>query len=126
MAKTQKVTPNPADARRLADAALADLDRARQSIERLSATIEAPAKGAFNAAADPAAWRAAHRSGSPSKLDTDAELRAFVMERIKTLTYDQIVQAVAAAFPPGRRTSRSTLSRWFRRNGGQAAGASTG
>ena len=130
MAKTQKVPPNPADAKRLAGAALADLNRARQSIERLSAAVEAPVKGVFNAPSntctDLASWRAAHRSGTPSKLDTDAELRAFVLSRITTLTYDQIVQAVAANFPPDRRISRSSLSRWWRRQSKPGAAASIG
>lgn len=67
-----------------------------------------------------------HRPGIPSRLDTDAELRAFVLDRIETLTYDQIVQAVAAAFPPERRTSRSSLSRWFRSQSRQRREASTG
>lgn len=74
---------------------------------------------------DPAEWRASHRSGNPLRLDTASVLRAFVLERIEALTYDQIMQAGAAAFPPDRRTSRSTLSRWFRSQNRSVAGAST-
>ncbi|WP_374394585.1 hypothetical protein [Tabrizicola sp.] len=122
--------PSRANAKCLAASALADLDRARRSVELLSSELEGGVKAAFNdplnTGTDLAAWRAAHRSGTPSKLDTDAELRAFVLNLIETLTYDQIVQAVEAAFPPDQRTSRSSLSRWFRRQREPRAGVSIG
>lgn len=54
---------------------------------------------------DQAEWRAPHGSGNPSRLDTDSEHHAFVLDRIGTLTYDQIVPAVVATSPPDRRTS---------------------
>ena len=130
MAKAAQLKPGRSDAKRLAAAALADLDRARAAMAQLSAGLEGSINGPFNApsnaAADLSVWRAAHRSGSPSRLDADPELRAFVLSRIATLTYDQIVQAVAASFPPARRISRSSLSRWWRRQNGLQARASIG
>lgn len=122
--------PHRAVPAQLAAAALADLDRARDAVARIAEDAKGQFKVPFKAPSNPPAslaeWRAAHRSGTPSRLDTDAELRAFVLARIDTQTYDQIVQAVASAFPPERRVSRSTLSRWFRRQRGAPAGASIG
>ncbi|MEZ5796939.1 MAG: hypothetical protein R3D63_05275 [Paracoccaceae bacterium] len=105
------------EAKCLAAEALAEIDRARDRIANLSARLEGEVEDPFNPSSMPAlaAWRAAHRSGTPSKLDTDSELRAFVLARIDTLTFVQIVLAVTAHFPPERRTSVSALTRWFRR-----------
>jgi hypothetical protein len=61
--------------------------------------------------------RRLHLPGSPSKLATDSELRAFVLARIEVMTFDQVVRAVAESFPPGRRISRSALHRWWHRRG---------
>lgn len=82
-----------------------------------------PVEGPVQAAASdlpairqpPDPWRAAHRPGQPSKLDTDAELAAFVRARLDRLTFPQIAAEVAAAFPPGRRTSSSAIHRWWHR-----------
>ena len=52
--------------------------------------------------------------GGVSKIEADPELRAFVLEHIYTLTYQQISDKVAQKFPPDRRTSVSALSRWWR------------
>lgn len=57
--------------------------------------------------------RRAHRSGRPAKLDADPELRAFVMARIDRLTFPEFAQAVAEAFPPNRRVSKSTIHKWW-------------
>jgi hypothetical protein len=59
--------------------------------------------------------RRQRRTGVPSKLDTDAELRAFVLARADTLTYAELASAVAKAFPPARRLSTSSIARWLRR-----------
>ena len=89
----------------------------------LEAAINTPSKGherAVDADDARAAWRAAHRSGYPPKLDADPELRAFVLERIDRLTFGEIAAEVAAQFPLERRVSRSTLHRWWRANEGAA------
>jgi hypothetical protein len=56
--------------------------------------------------------RRLHRSGHPSRIDSDPELGTFIRARIDTMTYLEIIAAVAAAFPPERRIGRSALSRW--------------
>lgn len=64
-----------------------------------------------------AARRRAHRSGVPSKIDTDPELRAFIIARIATMKFTEIEAEVRANFPPDRHTSKSALSRWWIREG---------
>ena len=66
--------------------------------------------------------RAAHRVGSPSPIDTDPELTAFIRARIDRLTFKEIAADIAAHFPPERRASVSGLHRWFYRQRRQAAG----
>ncbi len=60
--------------------------------------------------------RRLHRSGRPSNLVSDPDLLAFVIARIGTMTFAEIVVDVAAHFPPERRTCISALSRWWRAN----------
>ena len=64
-----------------------------------------------------AAHRRAHRPGIPAKIDSDPELRAFILARLDTRTFTQICDEAAAHFPPDRRTSLSALSRWWQRKG---------
>jgi hypothetical protein len=75
----------------------------------LEGGVQGPAQGA--------AWRASHRPGTPSRIETDPELRAFVLARIDRLTFDAVVSEIAAHFPPERRTSRAALYRWWHRHG---------
>lgn len=89
---------------------LADLDTAL--VGALEGGVEGPVEGP-----SAAAHRRAHRPGVPSRLATDAELRAFVLARIDALTFDQLAVEIAAAFPPERRVSRSSLHRWWHRHG---------
>ena len=65
--------------------------------------------------------RAAHRVGSPSRIDTDPDLTAFIRARIDRLTFNEIATEIAAQFPPERRASVSGLHRWFHRQRRQAA-----
>lgn len=51
--------------------------------------------------------------GQPFKIDTDPELKAFVMARIFERTYQQIAQDIASEFPPDRHVSRSSIARWW-------------
>lgn len=60
--------------------------------------------------------RRAHRSGVPPRINSDPELEAFIRARIGHMTFAQIIAAVAATFPPNRRTSMSALSRWWKAN----------
>ena len=59
------------------------------------------------------AWRAAHRPGRPSRIASDPEVEAFVLDRIEVMTYAEIVAAVAARFPKARHISSSGLQRWW-------------
>ena len=64
-----------------------------------------------------AAHRAAHKSGFPAKIEADPEVKAFIQARLDTLTFDDIVAEVKAAFPPERHVSRSSLHRWWHKTG---------
>ncbi|CAM3391829.1 hypothetical protein SAMN04488021_1814 [Paracoccus aminovorans] len=58
---------------------------------------------------------AAHRPGRPGKIALDPELRAFIEARLSHMTFAEIEAAVAAQFPPDRRTSLSAIHRWWQR-----------
>ena len=64
-----------------------------------------------------AAHRRAHVPGIPPKIDSDPELRAFIIARIATMKFTEIEAEVRANFPPDRHTSKSALSRWWIREG---------
>ena len=55
----------------------------------------------------------AHLPGRPSKIDTDLELRAFILARIDTTTFSQLAQEVSYQFPPDRRVGRSAINDWW-------------
>ena len=112
---------------RAAEAAFAlVLDLARQHIAwrdgGASSAVEAPLQpGPVSRE-----WLAAHRSGRPSVIDSDPELRAFVEARLGAMTFVAILAEVAATFPEGRRTSLSALSRYWRRTRGPDSGKRRG
>lgn len=56
-----------------------------------------------------------HRMGKPSKIASDAELRAFVEARLPHMTFAQIVDAIEAHFPPDRCVSLSSVHRWWQK-----------
>ena len=85
--------------------------------EALETGHERPLKRPFNGTATRAAHLAAHRPGTPSKIDGDPELRAFIIARLDTPKFAEIVAEVRATFPPDRHTSVSALSRWWQREG---------
>jgi hypothetical protein len=92
---------------------LADLDRDL-------AAIEQGVKGDFNGPLNTdvkAAHRAAHKPGVPLKIEADPEVKAFIQARLDTMTFDDIVAALKAAFPPERHVSRSSLHRWWQKIG---------
>lgn len=113
--------PDSRDPRALARDALAGLEAARTALNGLSTALQQDVKPRFEAPLNAADWRAQHRRGTLSKLETDPELRTFVLARIDCLTFEEIASEVAAAFPPERRTSRSALHRWWHRWGRPAA-----
>lgn len=83
--------------------------------------LERPVQQPFNASETRdeilAARRRAHVPGSPSKIDTDPELRAFIIARIDRLKFTEIRDEIRTHFPPDRHTSLSALSRWWQREG---------
>lgn len=70
--------------------------------------------------------RRSHRPGRPAKLDTDPDLRAFVLARIDRLTFDQIAREVALHYPLERRVGRSSIHHWWRKNERRRATAKSG
>lgn len=85
--------------------------------------VKQPVEGSFKVPVPPVdPHRAAHRVGSPSRIDTDPELTAFIRARINRLTFKEITAEIAANFPPDRRASVSGLHRWFHRQKRHAAG----
>jgi hypothetical protein len=97
---------------------IGDLQAANfRTIRTLETAINQAIKGSPN---DPstvppavAEHRRQHRKGTLSPIKTDPELQAFIRARIPTHTYAEIAAEVAASFPPGRRTSVASLSRWW-------------
>ena len=67
-----------------------------------------------------AAHRRAHRTGRPAKIEADTDLRAFIIARIDTLTFDDLTSQIAVTFPPNRRVSRSSLHRWWQKWAGKS------
>ena len=100
---------------------IAALDQTLRLVKDLSASLEHPLKQPLKASATRdeilAGRRRAHVSGSPAKIDTDPELRAFIIARISTQTFTQIRDEMRAHFPPDRQTSLSAMSRWWQREG---------
>lgn len=110
---------------RLLDTARAEQERASRAVEAaLHALAKAGAGGPASAAPPVSDRRRQHRPGTASRLDADAELQAVVRARIERTTFQQIVDAVAADFPPERCVSRSGLHRWWhdRRRAAQGEG----
>ena len=60
--------------------------------------------------------RFTHRPGRPAKLDTDAELRAFVMARVDRLTFEEIAAEIALQYPVERRVAKSSIHQWRRKH----------
>ncbi len=106
---------------------IGDLQAANaRTIKTLEAALNQAIKGPLN---DPSPLpvaltehRRAHRPGQPSRIASDPALQAFIRARIDTMTFTDIITAVAAAFPKERRTSLSAFSRWWatERNGQSA------
>lgn len=108
-------------------AALADmLKRATMALEGV---LQGPFEPDLNGLSFPVApvnrHRMEHRSGTPSRLDTDPDLAAFVRARINHLTFKEIEAEVAAHFPPDRRVGKSSLHRWFHRTVRSPGGAAS-
>ncbi|MGB3409146.1 MAG: hypothetical protein WBA67_16815 [Jannaschia sp.] len=108
------------------DAATRELAAAREAIAAANDMVQGCSKGSLKASSkglrtspEPVTSLAEHRrlrrSGVPSKIDTDPELRAFVLARIDTATYQALAEEIAEAFPEDRRVHRSAVCRWWNR-----------
>ena len=82
-----------------------DLDLA-QLEQSLEGDVDAPFNGDVNAA-----HRAGHQPGRPQKVEADPEVKAFILARLATHSFDETVADVNAAFPPERPVSRSNIHR---------------
>ena len=89
---------------------------AAQAVNALSSGLQA---SLCNVAEDtPAArHRSLHRPGVLSKIEADPALRIFILARISTMTFAELIAACAEAFPPDRRPIHSGLHRWWHRQG---------
>jgi hypothetical protein len=87
-----------------------------------STAVEAPFQPVLKDARE---HRRLHRTGFPSPLDTDPELAAFAAACLDTMTFAQTAAAITARFPEGRRTSMSSLHRWWHRQRRIAQSAAT-
>lgn len=126
--QVKRRTPNfrlrVAAVRRAAEAlqaAVAQLDgvvpplAAAAPVPRKKAPVQRPFKAPLKGSAL-AAWRNARRSGHPSRIDCDPELRAFILATLPGSTYTATVAAIAAAFPPERRIGKTALATWWQAN----------
>lgn len=98
--------------RQIGDLQVANARTIRTLETALNQAIKGPLNGSFPAASFAAEHRRQHRSGLPSRIDTDPELQAFIRDRIDRLTYKELVAEIATAFPKDRRIGKSVLSRW--------------
>jgi len=92
------------------------------ALEALSTALPAPLEGPSSGPPAPAARHIAeHRRGVVGKIESDAELRRFVMARIDCETFAEIERSVARNSPPERRVSDPSIARWWVRSGLAAA-----
>lgn len=113
------------DAQQALAAAQARADTATGRVLALAEqALQHPLQDPVEGLPPPCDYRRAHRPGRPAKLDADAELRAFILARIDVLTFPQLEEEVAKAFPPDRRVSKSTIHAWWQKHRNALAGNS--
>ncbi|CAI8971060.1 hypothetical protein [Methylocaldum szegediense] len=61
-------------------------------------------------------WRRQHRRGTPSLLEVDQELRAYVDREIVQRTFADLALMIRETFGPERSISKSSLGRYWRRH----------
>lgn len=102
-----------ARAARLAETTLAVV--AARAEQALSTGVEHPVQEPVTDLPPACAHRRNHRPGRPARIDADPELRAFILARIDRLTFVQLEEDVATAFPAPRRVGKSAIHAWWRR-----------
>ncbi len=107
------------------DAALAKIEQAKALIQVAQSTVAGegqqaeegglhnPSNGHLSSVIH--AHVREHRPGRPSKIDSDPELRAFILARLDHMTFEGLARAVAENFPPERRVARTTINEWWHR-----------
>lgn len=80
------------------------------------AGFEAPSEGCISTLSKVCDHRRQHRPGRPAKLDSDPELRAFVLAQIDSLTFPQLEAEVANAFPAERQVRKTAINSWWRKH----------
>ncbi|WP_323772057.1 hypothetical protein [Antarctobacter sp.] len=102
------------EARGLIQAASDTLDTAQIAVDRVAKqTLQYPIQQPVTGLPAPCDYRRQHRPGRPAKIDADAELRAFILARIDALTFPQLEDEVAKAFPEERRVRKSAINDWW-------------
>ncbi|WP_424986870.1 hypothetical protein [Microbulbifer sp. S227A] len=95
----------------------------RAANEALTA-IESALQGPFNDLANlpsdlpsqPCDHRRNHRPGRPSRIDSNPDLRDFILARIDRMTSTALAKDIAYHFPPEQRVGKSVLHEWFHKN----------
>ena len=96
---------------------IGDLQAANaRTIRTLETALNQAIKGPLNAPSTPAS-PGQRRTEIRSRIEADAELRAFILARIGDLTFDQVRAEITATLGPARCPSRSSLHRWWHRHG---------
>lgn len=94
-----------------------DLEMARRAFAELEEKTQAQVIAELPPSTAPITeHRRNHRPGVPARLDTDPELRAFVLARIDRLTYHQIEAEIALQYPVERHVKKSAIHNWWTRN----------
>lgn len=96
---------------KLAEATLALVEMKAATL--LEGAVEGPLQSPVEDLPALCEHRRAHRPGRPARIDVDRDLRAFILARIDRLTFDQLEDAVAEAFPPARRIGKSAIHAWW-------------
>jgi hypothetical protein len=131
MADTPPLASDPAFIRTAIDQArqtALQIDGLRAANARTIRTLESAFNQALNGASSPPLTRTdgpGRRTEIRSRIEADDDLRGFILSRIRTLTFQEVLTEVAANFPPERRPSKSALHRWWHRYGKSSAQAST-
>ncbi len=60
-----------------------------------------------------AEWKGLHRRGHPPKILIDPEVRAFVDDALKRMTFHEVADAAREQFGPGRAPSPSSVHRYW-------------
>ena len=117
MSKPRDALARLREARALVCAASDLLNQAETDLEAAVASpAEYPLQGPMEDLPEACDHRRAHRPRRPrrpAKLDADVELRAFILARIDALTFPQLEEEVAKAFPPARRIGKSAIHAWW-------------